>query len=666
MSRLILALSAALGAMTAAQAQAPLAPPITNPNDEYLVWDDYCVEVNQYGDLGRNWPTPNLIWEQYALLKKKAASNPLAPNTLRAVLLVLPRVEATAVRQENGAEVVVGRRSAEMTSAEIKSALDQWRRFEEMIYVYSEGNAWLRTDVKVIDEAVHVRTDENWQFWAGQQRELLDRYVPFERGDYQSYNSIYCSKELGADPHGGTIGAVLGIKGCGTADTAYYGEGGVPNRTGYVVLHEWLNTQCSATSNMMPYPGDEALWSNYVVEKIGYREDLELDDWPWLSARRDTMTQIIRPGMWRRWTPIDPYVSTAIGEWVMFGPGSAGRARELSTAPDADGRLVELPMEKYTEFDLSSALTPNGERVRIDEGTYYFRTYVASPQRREVRLWAAGDERFALWLNGVLIRDGWGWTRSEDDGRLFEKVTYATLEQGVNTLVLALPNSGPDVAFRVRFCDVDGSGRLPQGLETFARRGERAPVALADPLVHDFTRPRFHAWADVQDMPWAKLPRLDEAELRELTGIDALRIRTKGAPRLSTAGEEYEPPQHLFLDVPADAVTSPRIDAPAEDNALLNNDLDYNWKSLAWLRVPGRTGAEKDLLLLRFDVAEPLLHLLRTKGRPAYESLVGWMLIEHKLAYVALVNLDVEPAPRTALGLLTRQPVERAPDALRH
>ena len=62
------------------------------------------------------------------------------------------------------------------------------------------------------------------------------------------------------------------------------------------------------------------------------------------------------------------------------------------------------------------------------------------------------------------------------------------------------------------------------------------------------------------------------------------------------------------------------------------------------------------MLFLRFDVAEPLMHLLNTKGRPAQKSIVGWLLVEHKLAYVVLVNLDADQAPETPLGLLTQQP----------
>ena len=78
--------------------------------------------------------------------------------------------------------------------------------------------------------------------------------------------------------------------------------------------------------------------------------------------------------------------------------------------------------------------------------------------------------------------------------------------------------------------------------------------------------------------------------------------------------------------------------------------------ALAWLRVPRRPGPDKDVLFLRFDAAEPLMHLLRAKGRPGNESIVGWFLVEHKLGYVVLVNLDVDEALEAPSGLLAKQP----------
>ncbi len=637
-------------------AEAQLAPPIVNPTGQSLDWGDYRIEVNQYGDLGRNWPTPGEFWKGYERLKHKAKANPAPPNTLRALLLVIPRVQATAVKQVDGKEVVVGRKSTEMTSAEIKWNLEQWRAFEDMVYVFSAGNAWLRTDIKVIDEPLEVVTDENWEFWAGQQRKLLEKYLPFERGDYQSYNCIYNSKGLNANPHGGTIGAVGGIKGCGTSDNAFYGGGpSIDERSGYVALHEWLNQQCSATSNMMPYPDGEALWNNYVLHLMGYREDTQLNAWPWISHRRDIMTQIIRPTMWRRWSALDPYVSLPLGRWLLFAGRGPEAARAVTQAPDADGELIERDLDRYGKISLT--VQSGAEAPDMPAGTLYLRTYVEADQDQEVRLWTGADERFQVWLNGVMIRDGWGWNSFDDDGALVEKVAYPTLERGINTLVLVLPNKDEKAEFRLRFCQTDGSGRPPTGVRAFPRLspGQR-PVALEDPVRHDFKNPTFFKWAEVKDDPWLQLPRLDEAALRDLTGIESLTIKTDGTPWTAPDGTEYNPPgQHLFLDVPETAVASPWVREPQENSAALNNDLDFNWKSMAWLRLEDRM-EPRDLVLVRFDIAEPLLHLLMTRGRPAHESLVGWLLVNHKLAYVTLVNLDFDRGPRRAVELLAQQP----------
>jgi hypothetical protein len=152
------------------------------------------------------------------------------------------------------------------------------------------------------------------------------------------------------------------------------------------------------------------------------------------------------------------------------------------------------------------------------------------------------------------------------------------------------------------------------------------------------------------------LPRLDQSALRDLTGIETLEVKTSGPVRKDENGQDYLPKQHLFFEVPEDSVGSPWIAEPTENSAHLNNDLDYNWKSVAWLRAPDRAGPEKDILFLRFDVAEPLMQLLKTKGRPAEDSIVGWLLVEHKIAYVVLVNLDLHKEPQTELDLLTKTP----------
>jgi len=661
----ICAIAVVMTAHTAAEAAAR----IENPTGTYLVWDDYKIEVNQYGDLGRDWPY-DIVWQQYDILQKKAAANPESPNVIEAVLLVCPTTEATAYKKEGEKRTEVGTKTTAMTAAEVKWAIDQWRTWEEMVYVYSQGAAWQRTDTKIIDEPLKVKTKENWGFWSGPKRGLLDKYVPFERGDYDSYNSIYNSKGLKAGPWGGTFGADIGPLGCGSSDNAWLSRGPrTDEREGFVFWHEWLNQMCWATSNVMPYP--KGLWSLYVFGNNGYRND-PINAWPWITSHRDMMRYVIRPGMWKRWTVTDPYVSPPIDTWEVFGPEEKADLGRQCSAAKARGTLLKMKLDTYDHFNLSKAepagVTGAAERPTIGPGTYYFRATVSSQTKQDIRLWAGADERFQLWLNGVMVRDGWGTLRSRDKRRLIEKVTYTTLEPGVNTLVLVLPNvdekSKDLVEFRVRVCKADGSGELPEGV-TYAPAGVAGKIVpLKPPVVRDYTDPVLYTWAEVGDDPWLSLPRLDEAALRELTGIETLTIKTTGEPYTMTVtnrqGKEVErkitPKQHLFLDVPAKAVASPRIAAAVENNAALNNDLDYNWKSAAWLRVPRRAGKEKDILLLRCDVAEPVMHLLKTKGRPANESIVGWLLVEHKIAYVVLVDLDVQKAPATALGLLTKQP----------
>ncbi len=668
MRRFLTATVCVLVLFAAAYTLADLGGKIENPTGKYLVWGDYKIEVNQYGGLGRNWPH-GVVWDEYEILEKRAKANPEPPNTIAAVLLVCPTTEATAYKKEDGKDVEVGTKTTSMTSAEVKWALEQWREFEEMIYVFSGGNAWLRTDIKVIDEPLKVRTNENYGFWSGPKHGLLDKYTPFERGDYDSYNSIYNGKDLQPGPWGGTYGSDYGPKGCGSSDNTWLSRGkAVDERHGFVFWHEWLNQMCWATTHVMPYP--EQLWSLYVFHKNGYRDD-PINAWPWMTSHRDMMRFAIRPGMWKRWTVTDPYISPAIDTWEVFGPTEKSTlAREASTSPASRGKLLKMKLGTYDHFNLGKAepagVTGAWEQAEISEGTYYFRALVSSQTEQEVRLWAGADERFQLWLNGVMVRDGWGTLRSHDHGRLLEKVTYTTLEAGVNTLVLVLPNTDEKsrdlVEFRVRFCKTDGSGELPEGVQ-YALPGVAGKIVpLKEPLVRDFKRPKLYTWADVGDDPWLKLPQLDEAALRELAGIPTLELRTEGVPYTVTVkdnkgedvAKEIKPVQHLFLDVPKGAVASPWVEEPTENAEALNNDLDFNWESLAWLRIPRRPAPGKDIVLMRFDVAEPVLHLLKMQGRPANESIVGYLLVDFKLAYVVLVDLD--GAPTRELQALRKRP----------
>lgn len=245
---------------------------------------------------------------------------------------------------------------------------------------------------------------------------------------------------------------------------------------------------------------------------------------------------------------------------------------------------------------------------------------------------------------------------------LVEKVAYTNLKTGANTLALVLPNTDDEVRFRVRVCRADGSGRTPEGIVTAAELPEGTlPLPLDRKERADLSAPHLYRWADVGDDPWLLLPRLDVEALRALTGIAELTLRTEGQAITTDDGKTIVPRQHLFLDTPETSVASPWTAEPTEDNARLDNDLDYNWESIAWLRLSRGRESGRDVILLRFDVAEPLMHLVPTTGRPAHESIVGYLLEDSKLAYVVLCDLDIAEPPAKETDLLPAEAVITIP-----
>jgi hypothetical protein len=133
-----------------------------------------------------------------------------------------------------------------------------------------------------------------------------------------------------------------------------------------------------------------------------------------------------------------------------------------------------------------------------------------------------------------------------------------------------------------------------------------------------------------------KLPRLDEPELRRLTGLPDLNIET-GQPG---------PNSHLIWGIRTSTPVAspyhagPLVSAPCR----LDNILAYGrcpeptrpgdpsggyatapLESLAWLRSPAAPADHRDLLLVRPDVAPWVLPRLRTVGPPATDRMVGYL-----------------------------------------
>jgi hypothetical protein len=162
---------------------------------------------------------------------------------------------------------------------------------------------------------------------------------------------------------------------------------------------------------------------------------------------------------------------------------------------------------------------------------------------------------------------------------------------------------------------------LPPGAPPTFRSPDAGPFFRWDEVAHDWMR---------------KLPRLDEPELRRLTGLPDLNIET-GQPG---------PNSHLIWGIRTSTPVAspyhagPLVYAPCR----LDNILAYGRRpeptrpgdpsggyatapleSLAWLRSPAAPADRRDLLVVRPDVAPWVLPRLRTVGPPATDRMVGYL-----------------------------------------
>ena len=159
-------------------------------------------------------------------------------------------------------------------------------------------------------------------------------------------------------------------------------------------------------------------------------------------------------------------------------------------------------------------------------------------------------------------------------------------------------------------------------------------------LVHGGLRPpfdrRFHRWHEVESDWMRRLPQLTDRDLRSITRLPDLQVRLRQpAPNTHVVWA-----LHTSCEVESPyAAGDPLGAAPALDNVLSLGRLprpgpigdpaaafiESPLESMAWLRSPRAERDRRDLVLLRVDVAPWLLPRLRVVGRPAAESVVGYL-----------------------------------------
>ena len=582
-------------------------------NELVFQWDIYRIHLNRHGNLMRNWPGAE-AWSEYELLKARALACGERPNIIDVWVPIVRGLEARWLREGDSSPCIVRDRLSDDEVAEI---IRQYRRFEELVFVYSGGRAKLHSEITIINDALRPTVRGNW-FFPGPFKEFAQRYRPFARGEFDSVIGFFPPGSLPLGMWGGTYGADWGLWGAGNSNNAWLR--GYPQRHGFVIWHEWLNQWNWCTRNVMGYPRD--LWNLYIFSRTGYEPD-PLPDWPWITSHRDVMRHYISPRMWRRSTMIDPHRSQPIRTWWLLGPFRGDEA--LAALPPDAGlrwRPFRAPEGEYVDLRQATDAQP-GEVV-------FLQALVESAKKQEVRLWTGSDGELAVFANGKLIKR-WPGLRAPAGGHLQERCNYVELEKGINRIVLqARRPKGERWEVFARLAASDGSGEMPQGVRVLRSLAELVPERLVptkrtEPI--NWRNPKHYDWSAVRDDPWTMMPRVDDEALRQLTGIADLELVAMGA--------------YVLVDVKGSKrVLSPVLENGDPNDFRLNNELNTRAESMAVVRfAQGADGSDgRDLVLVRIDAADVALNLLkhpRNSKRPEpAKALIGWGIVDWKVFLV--------------------------------
>jgi hypothetical protein len=285
---------------------------------------------------------------------------------------------------------------------------------------------------------------------------------------------------------------------------------------------------------------------------------------------------------------------------------------------DALARGEEQPFVRgYSVMSPMHALTATGAYVDLaaalpstpQKSVAYVRTFLRVDRRTNVRFWFAYHDRAVFWLNGTRLHSPAisGPARWFDAPSPGAYAVNTVLLPGVNVLAAKIERGGGDWGFSVHAVDADN--RPLQHL-TVTRTGLPAVSVPA------YTNESF-TWSQVADDWYRVLPQLDQAALRQITGMPGLRFD----------------PAHFHLGLPDGVTPLPgsRYRAePSPADRTCDNSLNWDCERAAALRFV-RQRRTRDLLLVRPEYLEEFLALLKTaaSSRLPSESLRGYIMVPH-------------------------------------
>ncbi|MBS1705976.1 MAG: hypothetical protein JST40_08885 [Armatimonadetes bacterium] len=197
------------------------------------------------------------------------------------------------------------------------------------------------------------------------------------------------------------------------------------------------------------------------------------------------------------------------------------------------------------------------------------------------------------------------------------------------------------------------------------RSPERAPSSPAKG--EEIAPGKFYSWQQVSGEWMSKLPKLTDKGLAQMTGITDLELKLEQFSdqavclRLTTSSvvaSTYSTQGLESLPVRLDNVLAmkrlskePELDDPRGGYG------SAPIESIAWIRPKGAAGEAPDLVLVRTDIAGPVMRLLDTVGRPADRSVIGYIhrtepKTNEQVTLIALKVRLANPNSPTEVGLL--------------
>jgi hypothetical protein len=639
-----------------------------------VTWGDYSVEVNAHGNLGRIFLARG--FDEIDAMRARVRATDVEPNVWKVALVLVPVFDVTWTDYAGGRQHTV----ATLTPEQMDNARASFEKTADWVYTFSGGNLVWDVSEFVFDEpvAIVMGPDQQGAFFPPTLKdEMIAAFPDWDPDAFDSSITVFPPGTMHLNAFGRSWGWWHGKLKAGNANIAYFaGQIGPDAGMVYVMLHEWLHQAESVMASNLGYFGLPGL---HDLRENGYgRTDLELpSETCWY---RDFMFRLFRPAMWQQadmnrktwWRPAPR--SDFVTQWLVRGPFPNEKKGgldvdfldgETDAVPVAAAETA-FPIEDSAEWhvldtaaqrerlpddatdtqhqeradleqivDLAAAFMPNTDAVA------YAHVYINAPRTEEALLWIGSDSGVKVFFNGLMVhrnRVDRGLTRDSDR-------VPVMLVKGWNRLLVKVDQGIDDWGFSARLSTLDGAP-VP-GLTTAVELPDGAVVVEGKPVpvAWDGT---LYAWDEVKDDPWAKLPRLSDELLREITGLQDLKLEARtGMLRVDVGTSSPVVSQVLG-----------RIE-PADDR--LNNQLTYRNESLAWIRYRARSRDERfestrrDLLLVRWDLIEPWVGWIDSRSAvPAECSIAGYVVLERQLAYVLYTDLG-EREPSRELDLV---PVE--------